>query len=373
MTTEGVISPLIYVGEEGLKEKINNLHIEHGHMHTKKVFDKLREVWYSPGMFNMTRYQIALCVPCTKYNVKQVIKGKNSTLMSTQSGRWLQLDYLGPLPASKSYRYILALVDNYNKGLTTIKMKSTGAEELCEALTNYFGENGLPEYVMIDGNCVSFRKVDKKLLDGLRVGIIRSNHRSESQGLVERKFRDLLIVILRLLDGEDYLSKWSDVLGKATFLINSSPCVSLGGFSPNELIFRKGPRFLSTLTPLEEPVGGGGRAKETFLQINKMHELIKDATFKQLLQRKAYFFPNEALKHGSIVFRKRMQFSRNMAPKLQQRVVECFSIERRVGTSMYLCKNVLDGSKKLLPIDQMIRSRLSLDDAKALMNKLDNN
>ena len=178
--------------------------------------------------------------------------------MSTQTGRWLQMDYLGPLLSSKSYRYILALVDSYSKGLVTIKMKSTGAEELCEALITYFGVNGLPEYIVIDGNCISFRKVDKKLLDGLKVGIVRSNHRSESQGLVERKFRDLLIMILRLLDGEDYLSKWSEVLGKATFMINSSPCVALGGLTPNDVVFRKGPRFLTTLCPLEEPEGGGG-------------------------------------------------------------------------------------------------------------------
>ena len=300
----------------------------------------------------------------------KTVKGKNATLMSTQSGRWLQMDYLGPLPSSKSFRYILALVDSYNKGLVGIPMKTTAADELCEALSKYFGENGIPEFLVIDGNCVSFRGLDKRLLDGLRVGLVRSNHRSESQGLVERKFRDLLITILKLLDGEDYLSRWSEVLGRAVFVINSRPSVALGGASSNELIFRKGPRFLSTLSPLEKPESGGERTKEGFLQLNRVHEMLKGATMMQLMKRKAYYYPNEALVEGVVVFRKRMQFARNMAPKLQAKVIEAFVVEKRVGTSMYLCKNILTDVKKLLPIDQLIRCRLSLLDAKALMNRL---
>ena len=90
----------------------------------------------------------------------------------------------------------------------------------------------------------------------------------------------------------------------------------------------------------------------------------------QLLKNKAYYYPNEALTEGAIVFRKRMQFARNMASKLQPKIVEAFVVKKRIGTSMYLCQNVMTDVQKLLPIDQLIRCRLSLVDTKALMKRL---
>ena len=280
------------------------------------------------------------------------------------------MDYLGPLPSSRSYRYILGMVDSYDKSLTAIPTKSTGADELCEVLAKHFGENGIPEYIMIDGTCVSFRGLDKKLLDGLKVGIVRSNHRSQAQGFIERKWRDLLITILKLLDGDDYLERWSDVVGRACYVLNSLPNVALGGLSSNELVLRKPPRFLSTLSPIEPPESGGRKIKEGFLRLNKIHESIKRATLIQILKYKAYYYPTEALAEGAIVFRKRMQFARNMAPKLQSKITEAYLVKRRIGTSMYLCTNIITNVSKLLPLDQLVRCRLNLTDARELMRKM---
>ena len=373
VSSNGAVTPLIYLGAEAMMKKINEVHLDYAHMNGKRVFYKLSEKWFTPGLYTVVSYELAKCTGCVRYNVKQTVKGKGSTLLSTQSGRWVQMDYLGPLPSSRSYRYILGMVDSYDKRLVAIPTKSTGADELCEVLSKHFGENGMPEYVIIDGNCVSFRGLDKKLLDGLRIGIVRSNHRSQSQGYVERKFRDLLITILKLLDGDDYLERWSDVLNRACYVLNNLPNVALGGFSSSELVFRKPPRFLSTLCPLEQPEGGGGKIKEGFMQLNKIHEMIKDATLIQLLKNKAYYYPNEALTEGAIVFRKRMQFARNMASKLQPKIVEAFVVKKRIGTSMYLCQNVMTDVQKLLPIDQLIRCRLNLVDTKALMKRLADN
>ena len=89
-----------------------------------------------------------------------------------------------------------------------------------------------------------------------------------------------------------------------------------------------------------------------------------------MLKNKAYYYPNEALIKGAIVFRKRMQFARNMAPKLQARVIEAYVIERRIGTSMYLCKHIITNEHKLLPLDQLIRCRLNLNDAKSLIRRM---
>ena len=292
--------------------------------------------------------------------------------MATQPGRALQIDYFGPICQSFSYRYVLGLTDASTRVLNVYGMRSTGAEELGTVLTKHFSTHGVPEFVVIDHKCVSFRAIDKKLLDGLKVGVMRSNNRSVQQAIIERTFRTLVICILKLLNSETDLSGWYNVLHKAEYLLNVMPRSSLGGISPFELVYRHPPRIISALSPLVVPETGGEKAKEGFVVMNRMHEMMKRAAVEMMVKNKNYFYPNEGLKEGAIVFHKRMSFSKHMHRKLQTKVLSAYIIKRRIGTSMYETSNVMTGETRIIPIDQMIRCRLGIDDVKELITKLNN-
>ena len=326
----GGIQTLIYLNESKMIEKVNKLHADLGHADNITVHDKLKNIYFHPGLMNLIKYQLDMCVPCARYNVKKCIKNQNSVLMATQPGRALQIDYFGPICQSFSYRYVLGLKDAITRVLNVYGMRSTGAEELGTILTKHFSTHGVPEFVVIDHKCVSFRAIDKKLLDGLKVGVMRSNNRSVQQAIIERTFRTLVICILKLLNSETDLSGWYNVLHKAEYLLNVMP-----RSSPFELVYRHPPRIISALSPLAVPETGGEKAKEGFVVMNRMHEMMKRAAVEMMVKNKNYFYPNEGLKEGTIAFHKRMSFSKHMDRKLQTKVLSAHIIKRRIGTCMY--------------------------------------
>ena len=56
-------------------------------------------------------------------------------------------------------------------------------------LVNLFTTHGLYEMVQIDNKCLTMRGLDADLLKKLGVGILRSNHCSRHQGIVERMIK----------------------------------------------------------------------------------------------------------------------------------------------------------------------------------------
>ena len=78
----------------------------------------------------------------------------------------------------------------------------------------------------------------------------------------------------------------------------------------------------------------------------------------------------ESLQEGQFVWRKRQSFGVNVNRKLQFKIIEAYEILGRVATGLYRVKNVESGAVSILPIDQLIRTRLSLDEIRGVLGKL---
>ena len=297
------------------------------------------------------------------------VKNKHSTLQTTQTGRIHQIDLCGPLPPSFSYKYVVASLCAYSRMCILYPVKSTSAADMKEVLTLMFEEHGVPENIAIDFKCITLKGVDRDYLGKMGVGVIRSNNRSISQGIVERFFKDMIIDMTKILHHQDTLAGWPKVLGRVAFLHNIRPHSALGNHSPFEMAWRVAPRLVTSLIAPPEP-GEGQNKRENFERMVELHEQVKQATYKNLVNNKHYYFPSEGLRVNQIVWRKRMTFDRHNSQKLQNKILEAFIVLRRVGTSFYKVRNVETGVEGLLPVDQMIRTRLSLDEVRGVIKQM---
>ena len=232
ITPGGGVKYQLFLEGELLEKTIMNLHVGTSHGGSRVVTELLRNKFFYPGLGRIVKDLIVKCVTCLRYNVPKTMKAKETSLLPPCPGRVLQMDLMGPLPPSGGFKYIWGGIASFSRRVILRPMKSTMAKEMFEILTDVFSSEGLWENDSVDAKCVSLRGVDKKFLDTMRVGVVRSFYSSRQQGTIERAFGSLLVKILKLLDNEPTLKGWARVLPRLAFAFNSSPCRSLGFFSP---------------------------------------------------------------------------------------------------------------------------------------------
>ena len=349
----GITDILIFIEGAHLEKKIWEIHMKLGHGGAKPVFEILRQGLYATNFRMRIRDLLQTCEICLKFNIPKTKKEGMSTLLPSQSREVLQMDILGPLPQSNGFRYILAMVDGWSRFCYLRPLKTTSSEEMGKILAKFFTENGLWGAVKIDGKCLSLKGVDKQLVDILGVGIIRSNYCSRQQGNVERLFQSMLRKILKLLDKERDLQGWSSILQKIEFILNIAPHRNLGYMSPFQCVFRRPPALLLPALPER------GREGSEFNLLSKMSDTIRMHAFRSLVGSKNFEYPGEGLTKGQLVWRKRKSFSRHMNAKLQTKIIEAFRVEERLGTGLYKLKSVITSNLIILPIEQLIPTRLT--------------
>ena len=60
-----------------------------------------------------------------------------------------------------------------------------------------------------------------------------------------------------------------------------------------------------------------------------------------------------------------------MARKLQVKVIHAFEVLERVGTGLYKLKNISNDELVVLPADQLIRTRLTLEEIRQILQQLE--
>ena len=197
--------------------------------------------------------------------------------------------------------------------------------------------------------------------------MIRSNYTSRQQGNIERLLQTILLKILKLLDDEPDLSKWSSMLGKVELAVNSIPHSALRGRTPYEIGMRR-PPFLLPVATLPASLGGEG---SEFRALAKLSDDVRAGALRTLTTNKQYYLHSEGLKKGQCVWRKRQSFGRHMAAKLQVKILHGYEVEERIGTGMYRMVNIKTGERVILPCDQIIRTKLTKAEMLAILDKIE--
>ena len=149
---------------------------------------------------------------------------------------------------------------------------------------------------------------------------------------------------------------------------NITKSAVLGWKSPIEVISGYAPRYITSLKTLRVPEHSKNESR--FLTMVKMNEDIRKKAYQYLVSRKTFNYPTDALFEGQIVFKKRTQFSRHQNPKLQIKIIDAFEVLSRVGTGLYRVKHIIEDYECLLPICQMIETRLTRGEAQKVLREI---
>ena len=104
----------------------------------------------------------------------------------------------------------------------------------------------------------------------------------------------------------------------------------------------------------------------------RVSEMVRESALRTLASNKNFYKVNEGLKEGQVVFRKRMSFARHCNMKLQKKILEAYCVLARVGTGMYRLRNVVTNAIIVLPVDQLITTRLSVDEVIEMLVEINN-
>lgn len=155
-----------------------------------------RYVW--PNMkleiANLTKH----CIQCQKSKISKHNKSiiENFKVPDNRFEH-INIDIIGPLPASNNFKYCLTCIDRYTRWTTAIPMHDMTAETIAkELLNNWFSIYGIPKYITTDQG----RQFESKLfaeinkLFGIKHTRTTAYH-PQCNGLIERFHRTLKTAI----------------------------------------------------------------------------------------------------------------------------------------------------------------------------------
>ncbi|KAL0208447.1 hypothetical protein P9112_011034 [Eukaryota sp. TZLM1-RC] len=208
----------IVIPKSLIKDTLNLLHglLQGGHPSRAESLNKLRnsDYWWPNMLTDMNKY-VQECPPVRK----------QSQFPNCIPSARVKTDIIGPLPADQEgYKYILVFIDSFSRFTIIVPFKEINANLTADALIwKVCAIFGIPFQIHSD-NIPEFSKaVFDELSKFLSIEVSKSIPRfSQSNGLVERRHRDILQNLRKLLVDFNAYDVWSEYLPYVQLLINSS-------------------------------------------------------------------------------------------------------------------------------------------------------
>ncbi|KAL0206364.1 hypothetical protein P9112_001671 [Eukaryota sp. TZLM1-RC] len=181
-------------------------------------------------------------------------------------------DVIGPLPEDqKGYKYILVFIESFSRFTIIVPLKELNANLTADALIRKVcAIFGIPFQIHSDNGPEFSKAVFDELSKFLGIEVSKSIPRfSQSNGLVERRHRDILQNLRKLLVDFNAYDVWSEYLPYVQLLINSSKS-SITSYIPYQVIFG------SDVSPRSDP----GKILEI------IESLTSESSFIQEIQSK---------------------------------------------------------------------------------------
>ena len=237
--------------EEAWDPVIKQVHEKAGHKGVLATTTYLQPWVFFPRMKATVTDILKRCEAC----IIKANKGKDQrhTLVSVVDGypfQRISIDYVGPLPPSRGFKYIFTVRDSFSKWMEAFPTPAATAKHAIAKLTNeVFRRFGIPEEIHSDqGSHFTadiFKDVTKRL--GCRHTLTPPyNPRSN---FVERAHKDLAAIVKALQVKTN--TPWPDLL-PATVMAMNNTVHSSTGYSPFRLLFNRDPQLPLKLTHQEE-------------------------------------------------------------------------------------------------------------------------
>ena len=182
---------------------------------------------------------IGNCAACQKLApIGAETAGPSRPVSSSEPFQCIALDTIGPLPPDDvGHKFIIVCVDSFTRFVDLFPAVDTTASSAVEALVAVFGRYGLPQEILTDNGSQYSNHLLSQLLSVLKVDHkFTVPYRSQGNGIVERVNKEVMRHLRAIIFDERVESKWSTLLPRVQYLINSTTHSAIGT-SPLHLLF----------------------------------------------------------------------------------------------------------------------------------------
>lgn len=218
----------IVVKESDKKAILKKFHDEplSAHQGYFKTLNKIKLEYYWPNMSSEIKLYVRNCDICKSAKptnqIQRAEMGKQR--VATRPWQILQIDFIGPLPRSKSgYLYILVVVDTFTKFVHVSPLRVATTKTTCRVLEDHvFLVFGVPEIIISDNGSQFIAKEFKKFLEEYSVKHWLTAPYHPQANAAEAANKTIGIAIRAYLKDQKDHRNWDVNLKKIACAMNSS-------------------------------------------------------------------------------------------------------------------------------------------------------
>jgi transposase InsO family protein len=340
------------------------------HLGIDAVFEKARERYYWPQMYDDIRDYVETCDICQKRG-SQKRKEELIPLTIRDPFYRIGIDIKGPLPrTSKGNRYIIVAMDYFTKwpeakAIADIKA-GTVAKFIYEEI---ICRHGVPKEILSDRGTSFVNQVIDELCKNFQTKHrLTSPYRPQTNGMVERFNRTLGECIAKLASSED--KEWDNFVDAILFAYRTKKHKTTG-FTPFYLIYGR-----QATLPIELKIPGveetdseqnplAARLYHLIEQLENDRQIVRDrVTQEQLRQKERHDQAglSEKLKIGDKVLVEKSWLRTNFSAKLEDKWIGPYYIHNVLKDNVYklrtlegrLVKNLVHGNRLKLYKERLL-------------------
>ena len=209
--------------DQTLRGAMIEIHHSWGHPGIHKTVELITRNYWWPGIREDVRKYIQGCRKCQTVKPDRQTKAAPLKPNEIPERPWqiVSMDLMGPLPMSKGYNMIFAVVDRFTKKSYFLPTNSTVTSKGIATLyrDRIFVEHGIPEKVISDRGSQFVSKFMTKLFEILGIkGNPLTTYHPQTDGQMERVNQEIKEFLAMFINEKQ--DDWSDWLAVAQFCHN---------------------------------------------------------------------------------------------------------------------------------------------------------
>ena len=256
------------------------------HPGPRPTVKKVEERYFWPTLRKDVTRWANECRPCQEVKVGKTISPPTKKRpVGAPRFSDLQLDCVGPLPASEGMSYLLTIICRTTRYVDAVPMAQVTAEACAKAFLRSWVKNfGLPTEALCDNGAAFVSKLWAKVHDmlGTIVKYTPPQH-PQSLGHLERQHRDLKASLKASLlsMAEKFEGAWMDILPWTILGRNTTYQPDLGA-SPADLVLGGCPRLPGDLVAGGDPSAADLEELHRKLQMNASREPVQTSHHREV-------------------------------------------------------------------------------------------
>lgn len=211
------------------------------HLGVDKVFEKLRDQYYWPQMFEDVKHYINTCDQCQRRG-KFRTPGPLHPITVGDPFSKIGIDIVGPLPiTSKGNKYIIVATDYFTKWPEAEAISHATGQRVADFIYQVIiCRHGCPKHILSDRGTHFRNEIVEALLEKFQIRHLYSTpYHPQTNGLVERFNRTLCESLAKITEGKE---DWDEFIAPTLFAYRTSKQASTK-FTPFYLVYGRNPQM----------------------------------------------------------------------------------------------------------------------------------